>query len=170
MCTEIRIDEKKQGHLIDITTRAGSPASELQQEWIENFSEVIYECAKGNVVEPIFKTKYAAQIAFYSPITNDAQELTIPEDIKQWVKLYNYCGVNKVGSNIYGIIPIEEVKEPTVELGFVVGLGETPEECFEKIQGYFDQIEGEHLELQKGAIEEVTKEVKKLKKVLDIDF
>jgi hypothetical protein len=170
VCTEIRIDDKKQGHLIDITMRQGSPPSELQQEWIENYSEVVFEGANGNVVEPVYKSKYAAQVAIYSPMVNDAQIIKIPNEVKQWVKIYDYCGVKKVGSQEYGIIPIINETDNTTAVGFVVGLGETIDECFAKIEEYFSKIEGEDLKLMIDHKKDADKSIKAMKKVLDIDF
>ena len=165
--TEVRLDKKGQGHLIDITMRSGVPPTEMHLEWIENYAEIMYEGAKGNVIEPIYKTKYAAQLSINSIfLCGNRQDIKIPNEIKQWVKLNSYCGKGKKGSQEYSVIPNETKKNiQPITAGSIVGLGNTPKECFDNIHKYAEMIEGEHLEYKWIAIDDVMKELKKLKEM-----
>ena len=166
IATEVRVDKKEQGHLIDITMRNPSPPTEILQEWQDNYSEIIVEGVDGKLIQPIYKTKYAAQVEFYSLYAEEhRQDVKIPDDIRQWVKLRNCCGKDKTGSGEYSVIPTGDL----IEIGNIVGLGNTIEECFDKIKEYASKIEGEHLEFQFDAIEEAMAELKKMK-AMGINF
>ena len=172
MATEVRIDKEGVPHLIDITMRFGIPNTESQLEWIENIAEIIYEGADGKMIEPKYKTKYSAQIAIKSVLANKHRiDIKIPDKIKQWVKLNSFCGKDKVGSEEYSVLPTEigANKDDSVVIGYIVGLGYTLDECFKKITEYSEQIEGEGFEIKFDAIDEVEKEIKKMKEQ-GIDF
>jgi hypothetical protein len=167
--TEVRIDKKTgEGHLIDITMRMPSPPSEGQQIWIENLAEIIYEGARGKVVEPIFKDKYMVQVAIYSGIKDAPQEITIPKEIQPYVKLMNYC---KTADDKFGIIPeLVTPCDPTVEIGYIAFYGVTIEKCFDKIKEISEKIEGECLTFMFDAKEDVMKEIDIVRKTLKILF
>jgi hypothetical protein len=166
IATEVRLDKKEVdedgnavGHLMDITMRNPSPNTEIQQEWIKNYSEIIKEGSEGKLIEPIYETKYAAQVEIYCLKADKSRvDIKIPDEIKQWVKLRTYCGKGKTGSQEYSVIPTGGL----IEICNVVGLDDTIDGCFDKIRSYAEKIEGKNLEFQWDAIDDVKKELKKM--------
>ena len=159
--TEIRIDEKGQGHLIDITMRFPSPPSEIKQEWITNISQKIKEGSEGKVVEPIFKTKYAAQIEIHSLYAKDNRvDFEIPDEIKDFVKLKNYCGVEKTGSQKYAVIPTGDL----VEIANIVAYDDTIEGCIKKLHEYADKIKAENITIHWDAVDKAMEDIEKMHK------
>ena len=86
--TEVRIDKKKNPFLIDMTTRAGNPPYQLYLEMIDNLVEVMYEGAKGNIIEPIFNSKYGAIAIIESEFAESNWiPIQIEDDSKRWTKI-----------------------------------------------------------------------------------
>ena len=59
---EVRIGEDLQPYMVDATIRAPCPPSELWQELFTNISEIIWEGADGNLVEPIPAAKWGVEV------------------------------------------------------------------------------------------------------------
>lgn len=144
---EVRITENKIPYLIDFTCRLGSPSGEPMIENLENIGEVLWYGSQGHLLPLKFKNVYGCQAHIYSTYgTDKAQPIFYPEEIKDYVKLRNYCIVD--GQRY--IIP-----EPMCysEKGTVIGYGSTLQEAIDQCKEHASQISGWGVEIKLDDIE-----------------
>lgn len=150
--TEIRVSNGKP-YLNDMTCRAPSPAGEAFQELCENFGEVVDGAAHGVLVEWKPKAKYAAQVILKSDFAEDNWlPITIPDDLKDCVKLFHSC---KVEGQEY-VVPME-LDMP--QIGSVVAIGNTKQEAAKRCLEYAERIEAYGLTFEKEALAEAMKAI-----------
>ena len=124
---EVRIGKDKVPYMIDATIRAPSPPSELMQELWTNFSEIIWEGADGNLVEPIPAAKWGVEVIVKSAwAEHNLQLVDYPEEFDRQIKLYNKVIVD---GKRYVVCQDDEM----TEIGAVIGWEDTPEEAFETL-------------------------------------
>ncbi len=155
--TEIRITKDKNNYLIDWTCgRFPSPPGEIYQELWENFSEVIWFGAEGVLVEPEYKFEYCVEGIIQSSWAagDGEQAVYFPEEIRRWVKIKNLYKSN----DTYYFLPCGG---GYTEIGGVVALGNSIEECVEKLKEYADQIEGYKINIPVGSIDKAMEEISK---------
>lgn len=90
--TEVCITPDKTPYFTDATCRFGSPPSQLQMEMIGNWGEIVWEGARGNLVEPVIEHQFGIQGVV--ELCADASEwavLDLPKELRQWVKC-SFCG------------------------------------------------------------------------------
>ncbi len=145
--TEIRVGKEKVPYMMDFCARTGSPPSELYQEMIKNMAEIIWYGSDGILIEPEFDSKYGIEVMIHSNWADGSwQAIYFPEEIKRFVKLRNMTKIN----GTYYVVP-QYSNLP--EIGAVVALGSSIEECIKKVKGYIDQIEGYQIDIQIGSID-----------------
>jgi len=140
--SEIRWD-KKTGYLIDSTNRAPNPPGFLMCEIIDNFSQVLWEIANGEV--PVIKpaAKFGAQVIIKSSMAaHSPQAVYFPSKVKDRVKIQ--CPMIKDGVLYY--IPLTEDHEE-VGIGSVIGLGDTMEEAIEDAKRIAEMVEGDSISI-----------------------
>ena len=147
--TEHRITKKKVSYCIDIVAgRKPSPPSELLQELITNWGQIMWHGSAGVMVQPIYAAKFGVEIIIHCP---DAAKhwvtVQVPEEIRNWVKLKNVCYFD----NAYQYIPQDFEME---EIGAVVAIGASIEECVEKLKEYCSMIIGHGLEMNVAPVME----------------
>jgi hypothetical protein len=154
--TESRINKKKESFVIDFTNRFPSPPGEIYEELWENFSDIIWFGAEGILVEPKFSGKYAAQAIIQSTWAagDGVQPIFVPKEIRNQVKLKNLYKAN----DTYYFLP---VGGGYTEIGGVVAIGDSVDECFEKLKKYSDMVEGYKLNINVGSIDKAQSEIKK---------
>ena len=144
--TEVRISGGK-GYCIDFTCRSASPAGETQQELFTNFSQIVDAASQGELIEPEFKDKFAAQAMLTSSFAEENWlPITIPPAIRDNVKLYHSCMVD--GQEY--IVPGEY---DMAEIGSVVATGRTLDEAIKKVSEYSDQIKAFGLKCRTDVLE-----------------
>lgn len=158
LSTEIRITPDKKNYLIDFTCRQPSPPGEIYQELWENYSEIIWFGADGILVEPIFTSKCAVEgIILSSWAAGDGEQaIYFPEEIRKWIKIKNLYKYK----DTYYFLPVGGGYE---QIGGVVALGETIDECVEKLKKYSEEIEGYKITIPIGSIDKAMEEVEKSK-------
>lgn len=145
--TEIR-EKDGAGYLIDITARHASPAGETFIHAANNLPEILWHGAAGELVHMESEFKYAAQIIMCSEWAEEhCQQVTFPEEIRPFVKLYNHCMID--GSD-YVVPQIAKMKQ----IGSVIGLGNTPEEACDAAKEYAEQIKGYDIESEADSLDE----------------
>jgi len=145
--------------LIDPCCRAPSPAGECEQEVYANLAERMWHGAKGEVVDPIPVATWAAQAGLSSDhIEKDPMPITIPEDRRQWVKLYN-SAKGKDGQE--WITPYMEMHE----VGTIVGIGDTADEAVTNLEKNSEGFSEWAMELR-CEIDSVAKARESLQRVL----
>jgi hypothetical protein len=156
---EIRIGEDKLPYQIDACCRAGSPPSELYQEFYLNLAEIIWEGADGNLVDPEPISKFGAQIVLKSTWANGhLQPVIVPEKFARNVKLFDYVVVD--GKRF--VLPLEK---DVHEIGAVVGWGETMEDAIEMVREAGESIEGYGIKFAIGPVEQAVEQMEKLEEL-----
>lgn len=144
---------------IDLTCRHASPAGEVMWEAMENLDEVLFYGAEGTLVEPKWKAKFGAQILLCSEWALDRwQPIRFPEDIREYLKIYNHCRIDTKGDGgvVDFFIPqIAKMKQ----IGSVVALGDTPEEAVDKCKEIAEQVRGFDLESEADSLDKCVEEM-----------
>ena len=156
---EIRIGDDLVPYQIDACTRAGSPPSELYQEFYLNLSEIIWEGAGGVLVDPVPAAKFGAQIVLKSTWANGhLQTIKFPDKYARNIKLFDYVVVD---GRRY-VLPLEK---DVTEIGAVVGWGNTMEDALEMVKEAGESIEGHGIKFNIGPAEKAVEEMKKLAEI-----
>lgn len=155
---EIRVSEDGTAYLIDPTMRAGLPPSASMMEVFDNWSEVIWAGARGEVVDLHPVANFAAEIVLKSPwVIEDTLPVYYPPEIAQWVKLCGTCTIN----NQRYVLPTKE----DADFGFVVGLGDTLKEAVAHAVDNAEQIEALDLDWRHDVFDEAMECIKKGRQV-----
>jgi len=159
MSTEIRVGKDKVPYMIDFTARYPSPPGEIYLELISNLAEMIWYGAEGILIEPKFAAKYAIEVMINSEwAENKWQTINFPPEVRQWVKLRNLAIIN----GTYCVIP--RYKD-FANIGAVVSIGNTLEECEKKANDIADKIKGYGVVVKTASIERIKKTISKAEKL-----
>ena len=147
--TEHRITKKKVSYCIDIVAgRKPSPPSELLQELILNWGEIMFYGAQGKMIQPEYAAKFGCEIIIHcSEAEKEWVTIQVPEEIRRWVKLKNVCFYNDAFQYIPQSFEMEEI-------GAVVAIGNSIEECIEKVGEYCSLIVAHGLEMNVAPVME----------------
>jgi hypothetical protein len=124
--TEVRITKNKESYFIDPTCRFGSPPSQVMCEMIGNLGEIMWMGANGILVKP----KPAAQFGVQALVPIDRSDwavMDILDELDQWFKV-GYC------SKIDGRVCVPPDENGPSEIGWLVGIGDTPKEAIEHLR------------------------------------
>ena len=151
--SEVRIKDDV-GYLVDPTCRCPSPPGGLMQEIYSNWPDIIAGGAQGEIVQPKAIAKYGVIAMIGSEwAARNWQPIHFPAEIKQWVKLANYCVIDKT----HYVIPQDAL---LTEIGQLVGLGSTLLEAIGKVKEYSGQIEGYDVSVNLEAIPDAVEEIR----------
>jgi len=157
--TEVRIGKDHKGYLIDPCMRAGSPPNEVYQEMYTNLSEIMYEGARGNIVDPIVEHKFAVEVLIHSTYAETHWlSVQVPEKYYNNVKFRNCTRLDKV----HYIIP-QYIGLP--EIGAVTVVGDSIEACTEQIDKIADEVKGFYIDIPSHALDKANEEIDKLKEL-----
>lgn len=160
LSNEIRIGEDKVPYMIDACMRAGSPPSELYQEFYTNLSEIIWEGAGGNLVDPVPKGKFGVQVVLKSSWAAESQWLRVTIDPK-WERNLKLVDCVAIEGERY-VVPLEEHMP---EIGSVIGWGDTLGKAIEMVTEAGESIGGHGIKFSMGSIEQIQKEIEELEKI-----
>lgn len=119
---------------IDPTCRGGLPSTGSQLELWENFGEIVWEGAHGNLVEPVPLGKFSAELIVRAKSEDGLWACAeIPKELEQWLKLADCCEIDGVR-----YWPREGSDDDCV--GWLVAIGDTPQEAVDKIKGYAEAL------------------------------
>lgn len=137
--------------------RAGSPPSELYQNQISNWADIIWEGAHGTLVEPKFRAKWGAELLIHSAFA-DKNWLAVefPKSMQESVKLRNCCKIE----GKYYIAP-QWTGMP--EIGAVVALGDSQESAIKECLRLAQKVEGHYIDVFNNAFDAAADEIAKLK-------
>lgn len=155
---EVRLGIDRLGYLIDQTCRQPEPPTCLQLEIFENYPQMVWEIANGEV--PVIKNKfrYGAQIIIKSDwARTEPQAVYFPAQYKNFVKLKNFAIRDGVCYYIPQGVEMEEI-------GAVIGLGNTLDEAIEQAKTIAREVKGYCLECNVDGLGKVQEEIEKLKK------
>lgn len=147
---------------IDLTCRHASPAGEVLIHAIENLPEVIWEGAEGRLVEPQYSHKYGAQLIMTSEWAEEHWEMvSFPEELREWVKLYNHARVDdqgEIGMADYFVPQIAKMRQ----LGSVIALADDPQEAVDTCKERAEQIKGFDVEVDSDALDKALEEMEEV--------
>jgi hypothetical protein len=140
--TEIKIGDDGDNYFLDATCRQPSPPGEIIMEMVSNLGAFMYHGAEGNLIPLEIEKPFGVQVMLYSAwAKTNWLTVDVPDEIKRWVKLYNYCQCD----GAYQVIP-EAVSQPdsigNEQVGAVVGLGDSIEEAIEAVKEHCEQLNG----------------------------
>lgn len=157
--TEIRIDKKKTPFMIDFTARTPCPPGEIYLELYENYGEIIWAGANGEMVNPKITGKYAVELLIESEWScKNFQPIYFDKKFENRIKLKK----NMVKSGINYVIP---QSYPTNDCGAVIGIGDTLENAIKECLNAAESIEGNGITMAKSALEESQSELDRFEKM-----
>jgi predicted RNase H-like HicB family nuclease len=143
--------------MIDLCGRAGSPPSEVYQELFSNFSEIIWQGAHGICVDPVPIGKFAVEIIIRcSWAERNWLPVLRPEKYKNQIKFRNVM----VKDGVHYIVP-QYLGLP--EIGSVISIGNTIEECIKEIEEICESIKGFYIETPCESLGKAQEEIEKFK-------
>lgn len=153
--SEIRYGRDKIPYLIDPCMRAASPPSELYMEMFDNWGEVMWAGAAGQIVDLNPVAEFGVEIMIHSSWADaNWQAIHFPDEIRSFVKLRN---LTKIDGQYY-VVP-QEVGLP--EVGAVVGIGDTLDDAIEMAKEHCAQVKGYFIECKTESIDEALNQIKK---------
>lgn len=160
LSTELRIGKDKNPYLIDWCQRTPSPPGEIYYELWGNFSEVIWNGANGDIVTPIYLEKYAVEGIIYSSWAagDEWQAIHFPKEIRKWVKIKNLYKKD----DTYYFIPARGGYE---QIGGLVAIGNSIDDCVEKLKKYSEQIKGYKIDIPIGSIDKAKEQIEQGEKL-----
>ena len=151
---EMRVSDKGVGYMTDMCARCPSPVSEVYSELLKNFSEIIWFGAEGMLIEPDFEASYAMTLCIESPwAEHNWQAVYMPKEIRQWVKLRNYC---KIDGEYYTV----PVPDGSTTIGVVVAIGKSLDDCAAKVNAYADEIKGYGIKIEMAVVDKMQEVIK----------
>ncbi len=148
IATEIR-DE----FFIDITPRHAGQTQEHLQRTCTNLPKVIWSGANGELVEPEFEAKFAAEATLhYTGCDEDWKVLRISPEAKPFFRLTGYCQEG----DLYHFPPGKND-----EVGVVIGNGDTIEEAIDDLKGHLELAKDEPIRAETQGFSDILADIKK---------
>ena len=144
-------------YVLDPCCRMPSPGDAMHLEGWNNLTAAIMLGARGEriVLDPV--APYAAQIRLYSAPCEGARHVSMPEGIRDMVKL------RRLYRDEDGELWVMPGKHPET-IGGAVGFGDTPENAFESALASTKEVEMEGLEFDEDLLTKAEKEIEKGRK------
>jgi hypothetical protein len=153
--SEIRVKGNKP-YLIDPCCRMASPPGELYQYMMENLADIIWHGAVGELVEPVFRDTWGAQLVMRSSwAEQNWQPIDFPPGVRENVKLHY---VTRIQGRHY-VIP-QQIE--MAEIGSVIATGDSPEAAIKNVTKIAEKIEGYGITFKFEALEQAKTEMEKL--------
>jgi hypothetical protein len=155
--TEVRTTAEGKHYFIDPCCRGGSPPNELYQEMYANLAEIVWEGAHGRIADPKPVKPFGIEVLIHADsMLNTHQAVYFPPEIRQWVKLRNTLKIDDqyYTLNLHGL----------PEVGALVAIGNSFEECKKKLEEMAPKVEGYHLSIKTDAIDQAIEEYNKMAK------
>lgn len=138
--SEIR-EKVGKAYLIDSTARNPVPPGECYLEWWDNYAEILWEGAGGNLVDIKPCAPYVFEFILYAEqAAKHWQAVKYPREMAKFVKLFNHTRIN-------GTDWIVPTKSRLVQIGGVLGFGQTMQEAHDQAVEHADQVEGDSVEI-----------------------
>jgi hypothetical protein len=146
--TEIRYTKDKKSFFYDPCCRLGSPSNELLQELFDNWPEVLWFGAEGELVTPRVKAKFGVAAVIESDwAETNWLSIDYPKSIDQYVKLRFHLRYREKDY----IVPLKGLEMGDV--GYVVGTGNTLDEAVKICKERAKLIKGFRLHINVEAID-----------------
>lgn len=155
--TEIRVAKDGKPYLTDPTCRMASPCGETYMLMCENFSEMIWAAAGGEIVEPVVKKPFAAQAMIQADLA-ETQSIPIFIDpkVRDQVCLF-HSGIRGDGQEC-----VFKSDAAMLEIGSLIGLGATLDAAIEDCRRVASKIECDKKTVAVDALEEFKPQLMKM--------
>lgn len=154
---EMRVTKDGKAYVIDPCCRLGAPPNEMMMEMVTNLSDIIWHGAMGEIVEPIFAAKWAAELLLISEeADNSWVPFEFPASIRDRVKLRDATRID----GTYYCVP-QASGHP--EIGAVVGMGDTMDDAIKDCRALAEKVKGYYVETFPQTLDDATEQIKKLK-------
>lgn len=156
--SEIREGKGGIPYLTDSTCRVPMPPSELQQEIVTNWPEIMWAGARGELVDMQVAHKYGFEFILYSDFApENFMAVEYPKEIANYVKLYNSLRRNGVDY----VVPTDGKLE---QVGAVVGFGDNIAEAIKQAEKNADMVKGDRLGVKTGLVPKLMDTLRECKK------
>jgi hypothetical protein len=153
--TEVRV-KGDLSYLLDPCLRCPSPAGEEELEMYSNFAEIVYRGAQGELVEPEMAAKFCGEaVISYSGDKDGWKSIRVPEEVRQWVKLYA-CAYED------GTFHFPPCQDPEA-IGCIVGLADTPEGVLDRLKEIRDALKDSAVDIHIEPIADLFQEIESAK-------
>jgi hypothetical protein len=126
LSAEFRVAKDK-AYFIDPCCRFPQPGTSSKLALLSNLPEFIWSSANGIVVPLQPKKRFSAEVCVkMKGDKKDWLNITVPDDMKEWLKLSN-CG------KIDGVVSFPPIEFREDRLGWIVSIGNTLKECVDDI-------------------------------------
>jgi hypothetical protein len=155
--TEIRVAKDGKPYLTDPTCRMASPCGETYMLMSDNFSEMIWAAAEGEIVEPAVKNTFAAQAMIQADLA-ETQSIPIFIDpkVRDQVCLF-HSGIRGDGQEC-----VFKSDAAMLEIGSVIGLGATIDAAIEDCRAVAGKVVCDKMSVAVDALEEFKPQLMKL--------
>jgi len=130
---EVRVKDDL-AFFIDATCRGGMPSSASQQLLWENFAEIVWAGANGELVDPVPAAKFSIEAMVTTKTGKDCWDIVqIPKSLERGVRFSNCAFMD----GCYVFPPDEN---HSGELGWLCAIGDTPRQTLEAAKELADQL------------------------------
>lgn len=137
----------------DPCCRKASPPGELYIEWFSNWADIIWHGSEGVMVEPEKVATYGVEIMLHSSWADTHwQPVWFPDEIKQFVKLRNWCRINAVHYAVPQAVGLPEI-------GAVIGMADDLAEAARLALDHASKVKGYFIEAKTEAIQKVITDI-----------
>lgn len=154
--SEVRV-KGSESFMLDPCLRFPSPAGEEELEMYGNFTDIIYRGARGELVQPDMTAKFCGEaVIAYSGDREGWKSIRIPDEVRQWVKLYA-CGYED------GAFHFPPSQDPDA-IGCAVGLGDEPQEVIDRLKEIAEALKDSAVDLRIEPMADLFKEIQEAEK------
>lgn len=141
------------GYFTDPCTRMASPPGELYCEWCDNWGEIVYAGADGELVTPHSIAEYGVEIMLHSAFADGHwQPVRFPESIRRWIKLRNHCRIKDVDYAVPQSVGLPEI-------GAAIGISDSLLEASKLALEHAYAVKGYFLEAKTDALSKTIAEL-----------
>ena len=149
--TEVRVT-KDEEYLTDPTMRFPSPPSELECAMMTNFSDVVWEGAHGNLIEPQYSHRYGAMLVLKSEWII---EHALAVDFGRSDRVYLH-GHFRIDGKDFSIVP-----EEFGEFAGAVGVGDSLEGAIEEAIDAAESVSAHQLQFSVSSLNDAMEAIEK---------
>ena len=165
--TEIRYTAQGEAYYTDAACRAGMPPSSSYLTNISNWNEIIPAIAKGEWVEPKYKSIYMVELILKSNYARDGYlPVTFPDEYKDNI---TFKGAMKVDGQVF-IVPFSYSNIDMVEFGSVVVNDDNLDSAINKALEIASSIQAYEYRYELAAADIIKEDIQKMNDALDYNF
>ena len=154
MATEIRLKDGKP-YFIDPTFRMPGQTGEHLFNTCTNLAEVILGGAAGEIIEPKFSHRFAAEATVHHTSGEGAKVLRVSDEARPFFKGYHYCESD-------GLYHFPARK--TNEVGVIIGQGDSIQDAIDDLKANFDLLGDEPVSIEFAGFADLLKEIDEAEK------